>query len=284
MIRRVRSGCGARRRRGRWLSAALLVALLAVAAGGCGLSDPYDTDTQATTTEPDPGRASRPPASPDPFDTDPAVRARSKRQLEEAPAIQHLPFDGDGIDIDSGEVAPGGRLQLTVVYEGTAAAAHDAYRRFLARWGDDGSSYVVAFQHRPPDSASPPVPTAAARRSPEAVLEAVALAEGNWWADEIDTAYSRAIALSVGTAREQLNHAEAQARTLTERVGASLHSHAAVVAIDVDGAGDSHKAVVVVRQGLGGGGLPDTAYSYGVVLAAVEHRPSGWAVSSWEPQ
>ncbi len=284
MKRRAKVGRGASRHGGRWLAAALFVAVLAVPASGCGLSDPYDTDTQATTSEPDPGHASRPAVARDPEDTNPAVRARSRRQLEETSALQHLPLRGDGLTIDFGEVAPDGRLRLTVLYTGTAAAAHDAYRRFLARWGDTGSGYVVAYQHRSPGGPTPAAPPASLRKTPEAVLEAVAVAAGNWYADELTAAYSRAIALSVGGARAGLSAAEARARTGAERVGASLHSHADVIAIDVSGSGASRKAVVVIRQGLGGGGLPDSAYTYQVVLAKVDLKAAGWAVSSWEPQ
>lgn len=266
------------------VAAAVLIVLLAVAVCGCGLSDPYDTDTQATTDAPGPGQPSHPPVTRDPEDTNPAVRARSTRQLEETRALQHLPFHGDGLTIDFGEVAPDGKLRLTVVYTGTAAAAHDAYRRFLARWGDDGDGYLVAYQHRPRSRPTTKVPLDSLRANPEAVLEAVALATGNWWADELTASYSRALALCVGAAREELSRAEGQDRTGAERVGASLHSHADVIAIDVSGSGDSRKAVVVIRGGLGGGGLPDSAYTYQVVLAKVDLEPAGWAVSSWEPQ
>jgi hypothetical protein len=271
------------------LGAGILVVLAALAAlvtSGCGLSDPYRTDTQESAAQPAgaaPAPARRPMAQPDREDTDPALRARRERELSGTPALQHLPYRQGDVSIDFGDVAPDGRLGLTVIYSGTAAAAHASYRGFLRRWGDSGRGYVVSYLRGPSEPAREE-PLAALRVSPEAALRAVALAAGNWSAASVSAAYSRAIALSVGAARADLRHSAAQMRAGVERVGPSLRSHAAVTAIDLRGSGDSRHAVVVTRQGISGGDQPGGGYEYQVTLATVELRPSGWAVSSWEPQ
>jgi hypothetical protein len=101
------------------------------------------------------GDRSKPPPrvhttpGPDPEDSDPRVRARGRRELDRRPALQHMPFEADGVAVDFVDMARDGRVELLVTYTGRLAAARAAYRRFLAKWHDDGRGYRVAYRRMP---------------------------------------------------------------------------------------------------------------------------------------
>jgi hypothetical protein len=82
----------------------------------------------------------------DPQDHDPRLRARLRRAQVTGAAFQHLPWAGDGIAIDFGEAGADGRVRLEVTYLATRDDARRAYRRFLARFDDDGRGYRVTYR------------------------------------------------------------------------------------------------------------------------------------------
>lgn len=79
---------------------------------------------------------------------DPRFRARLRRDLQQRPAFQHLPYRGDS-DLIQLLGTRDGRLLLAVTYRGSLAGARRAYRRFLARYGDSGRSYHPVYRRQP---------------------------------------------------------------------------------------------------------------------------------------
>jgi hypothetical protein len=83
----------------------------------------------------------------DPQDSNPHLRAQMGGQaLRLRPAFQHLPYIGEGIDVEFVGAAPDGRIRLRIVYEGPRRAAQAAYQRFLAYWRDSGQGYAVRYR------------------------------------------------------------------------------------------------------------------------------------------
>lgn len=88
----------------------------------------------------------RPPASPAGQDGyAPAQARRERKDLEQMPGLQTLPYDGAGVRIELVDVARDGRLVLRVVGEGERQARR-GYRRWLALSGDSGRRYLPLFR------------------------------------------------------------------------------------------------------------------------------------------
>lgn len=85
---------------------------------------------------------------PDPHDYDPEVRGEIERQLSEQPAVQYMPLQSNGVFADLTDILPDGRLLITVEYKTSKQLAQGEWRKFLKKYKDPGSNYVVVYQGR----------------------------------------------------------------------------------------------------------------------------------------
>jgi hypothetical protein len=125
------------------MKAGLVLCAAALVLAGC--SDPY---AEPRAPKPRPrqsyGRDSGPLIAPGQDSPDPGERREAARSLRR-PAFAHLPYLGQEIAVDYVDERAG-KLVLLVVHRGSRRQARAGYRRFLARYGDDGRAYIVRFQ------------------------------------------------------------------------------------------------------------------------------------------
>jgi hypothetical protein len=129
-----------------------------------------------------------------------------------------------------------------------------------------------------------PSPQITATSSPEAVLRRAALLTRNWTSETLDRRYEKAVALSTGQAQADLSRMAAEANAGIAQVPEQVRSRATVEAVVAHGSGGRRPALVITREGITGGDLPDEGYQYKVTLAAVERDGERWVISRWSPQ
>lgn len=92
---------------------------------------------------PAPGPSNMPPQ--DPQDRPgTAAHRRAAAELADHRALQHVPFEGDGVSIDL--VGARGTRAVLRVRGTTRAAARQGWRAFLRRFGDRGTAYIPRFE------------------------------------------------------------------------------------------------------------------------------------------
>jgi hypothetical protein len=73
-----------------------------------------------------------------------AAHRRAAAELADHRALQHVPFEGDGVSIDL--VGARGTRAVLRVRGTTRAAARQGWRAFLRRFGDRGTAYIPRFE------------------------------------------------------------------------------------------------------------------------------------------
>jgi hypothetical protein len=119
---------------------------------------------------------------------------------------------------------------------------------------------------------------------PRDVVNEAARALGNWTKPTVHQAYSRALALSVGRARKQLDQQEREISAGVLQAPTPLRARSTVEALTMRGAADRRDAIVVTKETITGEGIPGEGYQYKVTLAVVDRTEKGWAISEWAPQ
>ena len=74
-----------------------------------------------------------------------ATDLRLRRTIRKLRALQHMPYQADGVKIGWTRVNPLGQIEVAVISRGPLAAAQLAWGRFLAHWGDAGTAYSVTY-------------------------------------------------------------------------------------------------------------------------------------------
>jgi hypothetical protein len=74
-----------------------------------------------------------------------ATDLRLRRTIRKLRALQHMPYQADGVKIGWTRVNPHGQIEVAVISRGTLAAAKLAWASFLAHWRDAGNAYAVTY-------------------------------------------------------------------------------------------------------------------------------------------